>query len=256
MRQRACQAALTTLGPWARRRGVFGRLGTGAQKDCISPVELRLPGGPERWRVITTAAGGRHSLVLALPDNGELGWLRAWCSRLALRPGRDPAPLPPGCAGDLEQRQQEWEARKPLRSPLQASPPDSVVGPSWPAGLADDEGDEHPSPLDGDSVDGGSQTAGDYPADGVSPEPQSRGAALNAPAMPTVRSSQQLQQLELLLAESALEDGEGRMRRDPSTSPDRIGSPARLTSQAGLQQAAAVAARVHGLRDSIPGDSA
>ena len=29
-------------------------------------------GGPDRWRVINIAAGGRHSLVLALPDNGDL----------------------------------------------------------------------------------------------------------------------------------------------------------------------------------------
>lgn len=29
-------------------------------------------GGPDRWRVITISAGGRHSLVLALPDNGDL----------------------------------------------------------------------------------------------------------------------------------------------------------------------------------------
>jgi len=53
-------------------RGSFGRLGTGSgQKDCLSPVEVKLPGGPERWRVISAAAGGRHSMVLALPDNGN-----------------------------------------------------------------------------------------------------------------------------------------------------------------------------------------
>ncbi len=62
------------------------RLGTGVDKDCISPVELKLPGGPERWRVIAVAAGGRHSLVLALPDSGNLAqrqlevglWWRRW----------------------------------------------------------------------------------------------------------------------------------------------------------------------------------
>lgn len=31
-----------------------------------------IAGGPDRWRVITISAGGRHSLVLALPDNGDL----------------------------------------------------------------------------------------------------------------------------------------------------------------------------------------
>ncbi|GAB4819656.1 hypothetical protein N2152v2_006702 [Parachlorella kessleri] len=68
-------------------RGAFGRLGTGVEKNCISPVELKLPGGaagggfdpalwspklpggPERWHVISVAAGGRHSLCLALPVN-------------------------------------------------------------------------------------------------------------------------------------------------------------------------------------------
>ncbi len=33
---------------------------------------LAKAGGPDRWRVINIAAGGRHSLVLALPDNGDL----------------------------------------------------------------------------------------------------------------------------------------------------------------------------------------
>ena len=27
-------------------------------------------GGPDRWRVISISCGGRHSLALALPDNG------------------------------------------------------------------------------------------------------------------------------------------------------------------------------------------
>ncbi|KAL3132366.1 hypothetical protein ABBQ32_008942 [Trebouxia sp. C0010 RCD-2024] len=53
-------------------RGSFGRLGTGLQKDCYSPVEIFLPGGPERWRVISVACGGRHTMALALPDNGEV----------------------------------------------------------------------------------------------------------------------------------------------------------------------------------------
>jgi hypothetical protein len=91
----------------------YSRLGTGVDKDCISPVELKLPGGPERWRVIAVAAGGRHSLVLALPDSGNLA-----------------------------QRQLEWAQRKPLYS--SPSPPPSTMGRerSW-GGLADDEADEH-----------------------------------------------------------------------------------------------------------------
>jgi len=57
---------------WSWGRGSFGRLGTGEERDAISPVELKLPGGPERWHVIAVAAGGRHSLCFAVPDNGNL----------------------------------------------------------------------------------------------------------------------------------------------------------------------------------------
>ena len=53
-------------------RGSFGRLGTGTEQNFFSPVEVRLPGGPDRWRVISAAAGGRSSFLLALPDNGDL----------------------------------------------------------------------------------------------------------------------------------------------------------------------------------------
>ena len=31
-----------------------------------------MTGGPERWRVISVACGGRHTMALALPDNGEV----------------------------------------------------------------------------------------------------------------------------------------------------------------------------------------
>jgi Regulator of chromosome condensation (RCC1) repeat len=57
---------------WAWGRGSFGRLGTGEERDAITPVEVKLPGGPERWHVIAVAAGGRHSLCFAVPDNGNL----------------------------------------------------------------------------------------------------------------------------------------------------------------------------------------
>eukprot|EP00884_Botryococcus_braunii_P004691 jgi/Botrbrau1/14222/Bobra.0254s0011.1 len=64
--------ALTQEGRiFAWGRGSFGRLGTGVEKDCFSPVEVFLPGGPDRWRVICVSAGGRHSVCLALPDNSE-----------------------------------------------------------------------------------------------------------------------------------------------------------------------------------------
>lgn len=68
---------LASLSPTWQPLCLQCRLGTGGQKDCISPVELKLPGGPERWRVISVAAGGRHSMVLALPDNGNLGQRQA-----------------------------------------------------------------------------------------------------------------------------------------------------------------------------------
>lgn len=54
-------------------RGSFGRLGTGNEQNHFAPVEVCLPGGPERWWIIAAAAGGRHSMCLAIPDNGDLG---------------------------------------------------------------------------------------------------------------------------------------------------------------------------------------
>lgn len=85
-------------------RGGLGRLGTGDEKDRYSPVEVKLPGGPERWRAISVAAGGRHSLVLALPDNGDLearqsGWLaRRSPVGLSPQPSGVHMPLPPSAA--------------------------------------------------------------------------------------------------------------------------------------------------------------
>ncbi|MEW5298972.1 MAG: hypothetical protein WDW36_002037 [Sanguina aurantia] len=54
-------------------RGSYGRLGLGPEKDLYHPVELQLPGGHECWRVIAVAAGGRHSMCVALPvrDGGS-----------------------------------------------------------------------------------------------------------------------------------------------------------------------------------------
>ena len=86
---------------WAWGRGSFGRLGTGEQRDALSPVEVNLPGGPERWHVIAVAAGGRHSLVFALPDNGEAaerlsaGWQRRR-SQMGLSPQSSGLPSPFG----------------------------------------------------------------------------------------------------------------------------------------------------------------
>lgn len=58
------------------------RLGLGNAKDHYHPVECSLPGGHERWRVISIACGGRHSLCLAMPmregqapSGEEAGWL-------------------------------------------------------------------------------------------------------------------------------------------------------------------------------------
>mmetsp|Transcript_2765 Transcript_2765/g.7800 ORF Transcript_2765/g.7800 Transcript_2765/m.7800 type:complete len:497 (+) Transcript_2765:160-1650(+) len=47
-------------------RGSFGRLGIG-MKDHYAPVEVELPGGKDKWKVVSVAAGGRHSLCLAVP---------------------------------------------------------------------------------------------------------------------------------------------------------------------------------------------
>ena len=77
-------------------------------------MELKLPGGPERWRVISVAAGGRHSMVLALPDNGNLGqrqveasvwvecarWTQVWASWHAVHPSAHLS----ACSGACESR--------------------------------------------------------------------------------------------------------------------------------------------------------
>ena len=185
-------------------RGAFGRLGTGVQKDCINPVELKLPGGPERWRVITAAAGGRHTMVLAVPDNG----------------------------GQLEER-------KPFAVEL-PSPPPSTLGRerSWPGNLADDEGEEGASPLDGVSVDGGDDALGG----GLGKEVAVGGLA-SSPSLPSVRSAQQLQ----LMDDAAMGDDYSGARVAEGSSPERAASPAR---------AAEAALRVHGLRDDSPRDRA
>lgn len=50
---------------WGRCLG--GRLGFPAQSTVEFPHELALPGGAERWHPICIAAGGRHSMCMALP---------------------------------------------------------------------------------------------------------------------------------------------------------------------------------------------
>ena len=52
-------------------RGSFGRLGMATGRDAAAPVEVHLSGGSANWRVIHVAAGGRHSMVYALPLRGE-----------------------------------------------------------------------------------------------------------------------------------------------------------------------------------------
>ena len=77
-------------------RGSFGRLGTGTERNHFSPVEVKLPGGPERWWVINAAAGGRHTMILAVPDNGDLETRQeVWSGRSLSTPvGRGLSPRP------------------------------------------------------------------------------------------------------------------------------------------------------------------
>ena len=57
-------------------------------------------GGPERWRVIAVACGGRHTMALALPDNGEVNNREVSGRRLTSDSG--------GIA-DLEEEQEDEE---------------------------------------------------------------------------------------------------------------------------------------------------
>ncbi len=125
-------------------RGSFGRLGTGEERDAITPVEVKLPGGPERWHVIAIAAGGRHSLCFAVPDNGNL---------------EDRHPLHSG-TGDQE-RQQRRQQRSPMGLSPQASGirMNATVGDTeTDGGGADDELSTSPdreSPMSGGAIGSG-----------------------------------------------------------------------------------------------------
>lgn len=195
-------------------RGSFGRLGTGRERDHLSPVELQLPGGPERWRVITAAAGGRHTLVLALPDNGDLlarqqSWREASVKAVSFSPAASG-----GVAGMAARRM----------------PHDD----SWVAGEADDEGGPGESPTDGEgasvdgaSVDGASVDGGHQP-DYLSPIPGELSGGSAPMPMP--------HRMGVEPRHSGNYGFEEIMRRSPSAS----------------HVAAAMAA--HGLRDDTQGD--
>ena len=53
-------------------------------------------GGPERWRVISVCAGGRHNLALALPDNDTSSLPPRPMSRASSTQPPDLHHLPPG----------------------------------------------------------------------------------------------------------------------------------------------------------------
>jgi hypothetical protein len=44
-----------------------GRQGFDAQATVQQPHQIHMPGGSERWHPICIAAGGRHSMCMALP---------------------------------------------------------------------------------------------------------------------------------------------------------------------------------------------
>ena len=75
-------------------------------------------GGPERWRVISVCAGGRHNLALALPDNDTPSLPPRPMSRASSTQPPDLRHLPPGEAlegasdrnGDQEEEPPEANA--------------------------------------------------------------------------------------------------------------------------------------------------
>jgi hypothetical protein len=79
-------------------RGSLGRLGAGDERDRHAPEELALPGGPGRWRALSVAAGGQHSLVLALPAAGGAAGGRLSSARGAA-PLEGASPRPSELAG-------------------------------------------------------------------------------------------------------------------------------------------------------------
>ena len=124
-------------------RGSFGRLGTATERNHYSPVEVKLPGGPERWWIISAAAGGRHTLVLAVPDNGDLEVRQlSWANRTFAPPvGRGLSPRPSSIPSSISGRGAlETVPSGQWQSP-EVEPQDTMQGGESPDGDADDEGD-------------------------------------------------------------------------------------------------------------------
>ena len=134
-------------------RGSFGRLGTGTEKNYFRPVEVALPGGPERWWVITAAAGGRHTMCLAVPDNGSIDeGTSVWDSRraslsrtmstlslTAQDSGIDVADDGPELSAAKSRSSNHWLARDLSRERIRISPEED----------ADDEDEEEDEDEDG-----------------------------------------------------------------------------------------------------------
>lgn len=173
-------------------RGSFGRLGTGDDRDRHAPVQVRLPGGPDRWHAVCVSAGGRHSLALALPcvdtNLDARGGGGGGGEGSSDGGGGMPPPPPPQPA--LQGRPRPSE----LRAGAAGSPAGTLARPPPPPAPADpilsddggEDGDDASQPdeadPDGSSADGGG--GGGLVAGGLTAADAAAEAAATAPPPP------------------------------------------------------------------------
>eukprot|EP01025_Chloroclados_australasicus_P016188 TRINITY_DN18019_c0_g1_i2.p1 TRINITY_DN18019_c0_g1~~TRINITY_DN18019_c0_g1_i2.p1 ORF type:complete len:499 (-),score=79.40 TRINITY_DN18019_c0_g1_i2:435-1931(-) len=111
-------------------RGSFGRLGQNDTKNHTSPIEVELPGGHERWRIVSISAGGRHTLCLAVPTNSTTlqGTYTASTPELVTPLGASPEDMSPAGGSDADVGEQENADNEDINASQQQQQQDQQMG--------------------------------------------------------------------------------------------------------------------------------